>query len=268
MNAAFSPIIEQLNLLLQNITKLKAEIFNGQLSEAKRTFLFVTELRQALEQLLFNARIEKGPIVKSNLIEYCHAQLDGEKANKVLQDSIAILGILGSPRFQTHDHNLATFFQKDIAGISDNNFQQERDFYVEMFVELIGSHVEQLEISCRRLIQMLAEFKALDVQKENRLKTIKKKSQYKAMVDKKTYRENSRLIQLIENKIENALARDDYSNRKITEAIRETGPYVGMLHARLPSPIGDHRIIYTWDRRTRTITYIAIGSHKELSLNT
>ncbi len=265
--AAFPEVIERLNLLAQKLDHIRTDMLNGRIQEARDLFSFIISLRAAIENEVFNRETinAKLQVRARNLVEYCTAHLDASKAAMLITDMTACLGLLGSSRFMTRPHTFMTFFDKDIAGVTNGDFHGDPAYYTTMFREHAFPLFDEARQLTAKLVRTLGELQLVEKQRESRLMTIVKTDRYKRLSEKIPYRDHLDLIDYVENKIEDFLSRDEYSNRKVTGQVI-TGPYQGNLHAWLPMPLGNHRIVYTWDTKTRILTYLTIGTHQELGL--
>ena len=91
-------------------------------------------------------------------------------------------------------------------------------------------------------------------------------NKYLKKLKNNTYSNNIDLIKSIEQKIVNYFLNGGIPGRssyaKISIAVHKD-----KLHALLPDPIGDHRILYTYYPSRKQIIFEDIGTHKELSFN-
>ncbi|MBI4149948.1 hypothetical protein HY488_00935 [Candidatus Woesearchaeota archaeon] len=265
----FADLIQQIEILNAKLDDIRLVLFRGKIDDARRMFYFIITVRNAIEEKIFNTQITNPKLEakEKNLIEYAQYHLDMAKANAFLSDTIAYLGLLGSARFETGEYALSLFFERDMRGVTNGDFRGDETYYLQMIKELAVPVIDRLQTIANRLVKDLGALKIIEQQKESRLLHILKTLRYKSLREKSPYKDHVEIIDYIEDKIGDFINRNDFSNRKVTGRILQTGtPYDGMLHAWLPMPLGDHRIVYTWDVKTRTITYITIGTHKELGL--
>ncbi|GEM_PF-4682347 len=264
---AFPEVIEWLNTLAQKLDHIRTNLFDGRIQEARDQFSFIISLRARIENDVFNKEIvnAKLQVRARNLVEYCTANLDASMAAMLIADMTAYLGLLGSARFMTRPHTLMTFFDKDIAGVTNGDFHGDPAYYTTMFREHAFPLFDEARQLTARLVRTLGELQLVERRRESRLMTIVKTERYTRLLEKTPYRDHLEIIDYIENKIEDFLSRDEYGNRKVTGQTF-SGPYQGNLHAWLPAQLGNHRIVYAWDTRTRTLTYLTVGTHQELGL--
>lgn len=263
----FPDLIQQLETISEKIADISANLFTGSIDDARRTFLFVVSLRHSFETALFNRRIvnERLHGEEQNFVDYCQYHIDMGKAHQLLTDAISLLGKLGSPRFVTTEHHLVSFFEQELRGVTNSDFKGDEAYYLQMFREHASPLLEQIEVVIERLVTLLGELQRIEKQKEVRLIFINKTPKYRSLCEKLPYKDHRDLLDYVENKIEDCLSRGDYTNDNVTKRTI-AGSYQGALHAHIPMPLGNHRIIYTWDAKSRTLTYIAIGTHKGLGL--
>lgn len=90
-------------------------------------------------------------------------------------------------------------------------------------------------------------------------------SKYISKLNKGTYREHLDMIRSTERKIiayiqsGGPIGRDNLAK---TDSSKRT-PF---LHAWLSKPLDNHRILYSYDPKTKVVTFLDIGTHKELGL--
>lgn len=264
---AFPEVIELLNTLAQRLDRIRTDLLDGKIQETRELFSFIISLRARIENEVFNKETvnTKLQVRARNLADYCTAHLDASTAATLIADMTACLGLLGSTRFMTRPYTLMTFFERDIAGVTNGDFLGDTAYYTAMFREHAFPLFDEARQLTGRLVRTLGELQLIERRRESRLMTIIKTDSYTRSSAKSPYRDHLDLIDYIENKIEDFLSRGEYNNRKVT-GIVIAGPYTGKLHAWVPRPIGDSRIIYTWDTKTRTLTYLTIGTHQELGL--
>ncbi len=127
--------------------------------------------------------------------------------------------------------------------------------------EYAGRAVNHLEV----LFIILDRLTVMERIKEDRGIRIKKSKEYRK---ERThhYKEHGDLLDHAENKIEAACAAGNLNRRKVTDLIKKGSQWNGYYHAWLADPLGDHRIVYAYDQRTKTVIYQTIGTHKELGL--
>ncbi len=91
-------------------------------------------------------------------------------------------------------------------------------------------------------------------------------TKYAAIKQKSTYAANNILILKVEEKILDRISKGIFSEKLSGKIF--FGEWKGFLHARLPAPIDNHRIVYSYDPSKRTVTFYTIGTHEELGLGT
>ncbi len=262
-------VADQLSAIGKALGEFHGELFRGRMSNVRRIFSFLKDASILLENNALNTRIvsAKNGRVESNLVEYVRHQLRPEKADNLLRDMISLLGLLGSSRFSTGEETLKAFVERDLQGVTEEDFRRETAYYLEMFRDTAAPLLEKLSSLVSSLQAMIKELQLLQQEKEKRAIIIIKEDAYLDCLKKSPYkdRNNLALVQAVENKIEFNLSNNTFLDR-VAKPLPGHPIYGGMLHAYLPMPLGNHRIVYTWDKASRTIRYVAIGTHKELGL--
>ncbi|MBS3072278.1 hypothetical protein J4477_00385 [Candidatus Pacearchaeota archaeon] len=80
---------------------------------------------------------------------------------------------------------------------------------------------------------------------------------------KKVYIENKELIRNVESRIEQYFLRGGLPNKSPLAKV-DTKKGKNDLHANIPKPLDDHRILYSFDKVNKKIIYLDIGTHKDL----
>jgi len=73
-------------------------------------------------------------------------------------------------------------------------------------------------------------------------------------------------VNAVEIKIRDYLSRGLLFNKKVTDKIK-TGPWAGYLHAWLPRPYDDYRIVFSWNSKLKRVIFETIDRHKELGID-
>lgn len=120
-----------------------------------------------------------------------------------------------------------------------------------------------LEELIGKLSNLLDKIKEMKEEGEERFinpKRIIKMNAYNTFL--RRYRSHKGMIERVELKIQTF----PYNGKTLHGEIK-TGRYEGKRHAYLNKPLDDYRIVYGWDADSKILTYLKIGTHKELEIS-
>ena len=223
--------LENLGDLIKN--NFYENLLKGNINEARKTACYITSLMPAINK-------ELNDIAKT--IKEPDAARDFVVTRKELQEKF--IGFI-------------SLVDKELKNIDNKTFQEDPVLWKELLKETFSDITNQLWMIIEKLIQIVNREK----EKEMRLYT-KKYTNIKSRV--KAYIDNQDKINKIEYKIIEQIANNNLKNPKITGRIK-SGPWKGFYHAHLPMPLGDHRIVYSWN--DKKILFCMIGTHKELEIS-
>lgn len=151
---------------------------------------------------------------------------------------------------------------EDLKGISGKDFQEDPKSWYELLKDTFQKPTDQLLIVVTRLCALINKLERLNT--EEYIEGIPTEHYNEIKFGRKVYANNLKIINGVEKKICERISIGDFNNRKITGKI-QSGPWKDCLHAYLPMPLGDHRIVYNIDKKK--VIFLAIGTHKGLGIS-
>lgn len=151
--------------------------------------------------------------------------------------------------------------ESELKNIDEKIFREDQAVWEELLEDEFGNIINQLLLAINKIYSIMSN---LDHESKED-KPISTKRYLKLKFNKKVYADNLTTIEEAERKICKRVALLDFSNPKITGKIK-SGKWKGFLHAHLPMPLGDHRIIYTINNKNKVVL-LDIGTHKELGIS-
>ncbi len=155
------------------------------------------------------------------------------------------------------DSAFPIFYEKikeTFAELEEEDIQMERESYFVIFNE----ELEPLFASIKETLQML----------EERFLTTKKcipifTKKYLTKKRKSTYAHNEKMITAVEEKI---VAYFNAGRSPGGSTLAKRDVKTEHLHAWIPAPLDNHRILYDFDPQEKKIIFLDLGTHKELRL--
>ncbi len=149
--------------------------------------------------------------------------------------------------------------------ITEEDVMSDPEIFTRLLREEFVKIIKDMAACTRTIIKQIKSIH--EKSKVKPLPTTKYTKQYlRLKQSKKTYMENVRIINRTELKVREFLRDNRLFEKAVTQVIL-TGPWVGHLHAYLSDPIGNHRIVYIFDRDKNTVLFEILGTHKELGIS-
>jgi hypothetical protein len=226
--------IKELNLLEILLKQFYARMIDGKITDAKGALAFVFKTFSELRTLI-TAMIQS---------------VEENKA-KQLNDSWQAL--------QTALTEFKILANEELS-ITEETFAEDPETWKEL---LSGIFKEKVDTLCS-LLNAINTVAKTPVKPEQKLPPFKYSPKYAKLRERnKLYAQNKEKIDEIEYKIKDFLSRGETNREGVTQII-QTGPYAGSYHADLPKPMGDHRIVYSWDGTS--VIFETIDTHKRLRI--
>ena len=154
-----------------------------------------------------------------------------------------------------------TRFVSDVTQFNRTDFSQNPEDWQELFKEAFSVPVTHLLFALQKLTS-LVEKKSLTKQQPV-LVPYEYTPKYSECKKLNAYAKNSELIKKVEMKILQFITAVDFRQQHITGRIL-SGSWTGHLHAHIPAPLGDHRIVYIWTGKK--VVFETIETHKQLGI--
>lgn len=156
--------------------------------------------------------------------------------------------------------NLSNLSEEDFKSDPNTGKTLLQDAFKEKTERLCQS-LEDMGIIRQKVDRALAEKRKIA-----KLLKIKYTKKYEKLKYKhKTYSQHINEIDSVEQRIVAYLVKGRTHVSGVTQEI-QTGIWAGYLHADLPKPINNHRIVYSWDSTNKIVTFETIGTHDELGI--
>jgi hypothetical protein len=149
-------------------------------------------------------------------------------------------------------NSFLSFYEKEILPLNPDDVDLEPEFYFEVFEEEFSPFIPELKELLKALLIATIPTGHLSVSFSNT---------YKRALNKSAYKSNLSLVINTQNNIIDHLLKGGKAGDSVLTKT-ETGSR--NLHAAIPAPLGDHRILYTYNPSTSVIVFLNIGTHKEL----
>lgn len=127
--------------------------------------------------------------------------------------------------------------------------------------ELLSIVKDELEEKLRKALQSVNSW--IEEEKLEPKILVEYSQKYLRQMKKKVYQENWSLIKKVEGRIEQYFFQGESpggSQLAKLDGIKKTNN----LHANIPEPLGNPRIVYEFDKVNKKILFMDIGTHKEL----
>ncbi len=148
-------------------------------------------------------------------------------------------------------HSVLSYLEKEILPLSDPLSAEDIELCFPVFEEEFLPLLDILQENLEKLL----------IKEGSEINVVYSKK-YLNRCKKNVYKENEKVIQRVVNKIIEYFGRGKSpGGSEIAKRKTDGGDE---LHANIPSPLADHRIVYVFDKDSRTITFLNIGTHKEL----
>lgn len=161
-----------------------------------------------------------------------------------------LINIISLPDYQ----NYLDYYTREIEPITPINLEEGNGIYLSLFKEELIPKLELILVIINRILEFVLPTKNIVVIKSNK---------YLNKLQSKTYIAKKELLERTEFKIINFFAsggRAGFSELAKVDSSRKTDN----LHARIPRPLDNHRIIYSWVPSKKTIIFEDIGTHTEV----
>lgn len=154
--------------------------------------------------------------------------------------------------YDTNVAQILSFAMQEIVHNEVSEVNQNKDFYFEVYHLELEPFLVILETKLQEFFK--PSFPPGGI-------TVSYASTYKDVLNNPAYRSNANLIRKIEEKIKAYFEANGKPGLPgIAGYIKRTGD----LHADLPMPLGNHRIVYQFDPKKRQILFTHIVTHLEL----
>lgn len=220
-----------------------------------RTVALLKNILEGFKENLYGGDFEKAKTALQGLVDA------GEELRKALARAPAELPIQDAKDALNRCLNEARVLQEEtrssLKGLTPEDFKQGQADYVALFAETLDPHIKKISEELTKLQNLISplERPAITVRYEDAYKRAKRKHSP----------ENQTLIEAVEGKIIDFCERGAIGHKKITDPIKH-GVWKGYLHAWLPKPISDYRIVFTYEGKRHVVTFYTIGRHIELGL--
>ncbi len=224
----------------------------------------ISKLLQVLEEdfykRLLNGKIEKAK-AGINYTSYLILNIQNE-LTKII-DNVDIKEDLPNLKRELQEKfaEWRYIIEKELEGVSDKDFEEDPAIWIRLFEESIKKPTNNLLLIVKRLYGIIDK---KNISPAQQVQVISTGSYDNIKYRKKVYNDNLNTINKIEKKICEKISSRDHSNGQITGKIK-SGRWRGFLHAHLPMPLGNHRIVYLFNGKE--IILLAIGTHKELEID-
>lgn len=151
--------------------------------------------------------------------------------------------------------DLLNYFEKELRGISDKEFENNPEIYLNLIKEELVPKLNYLQVILTKVNSFFVKI--------SKIKIIYLKS-YLADKNNNTYQQNIKIIEKVENRIIDYFASGGLPGKSHLAKI-DKDALGEKLHSHLPNPIGNHRIVYTFDSETKTIIFERIVPKKLIS---
>ncbi len=232
--------VKELNLLESLLKQFYERMIDGKITDAKGTLNFVFKTFGELRALI--------PAIIQSLEEDKAKQLNDSW--QALQTAIIAFKILTDKELN----------------ITEQAFAEDTETWKEL---LSGIFKEKVDMLCSLLnaIHIIAKS---PIKPEQKVPPFEYDSKYTKLKERHNlYSQHIEEINRTELKILRYVGESLRNNGRIIEIqglsdVIQTGNYRGNFHADLPKPMGDHRIVYSYDGKR--VTFKVIGKHKELGI--
>jgi hypothetical protein len=234
-------IEEKLNACKKGLEDFYKYLLQGRIRDAKKSFEFVRKTVNALQEEISE---------KTDVFEAVNA----DKTKAFVASWNSFLSIFA---------NMMNAAKQNLEDLSDEEFAKSPETWRGL---LEGEFKQPVKDLLDIILAMLSLIHDLENPKKEinlpPFEYTKKYLELKASVP--VYAQNSKIIDRIETKIRIYVGQNRLFVKGVTDRIL-TGAWKGYLHAYLPSPIGDHRIVFSWDGKKGV--FAIIGKHQELGIN-
>lgn len=225
--------VKEVNLLKESLEEFYGRLIDGKIEQAKNTldfaFKIFNELRAIIPAIIQNS---KGT--------------DTNQTNDLWQT------------IQTTLIEFKLLADKEL-NITDQTFAEDPEIWKTLLSNVFKEKIDQI---CSLLAWLDNLFKGPIRPK---LPPVEYSPKYQKLKEKNNlYSQNKEKINEIEYKIRDFLSRGKTNKKGVTQII-QTGPYAGSYHADLPTPMGDHRIVYSWDGKK--VVFKTMDTHKHLGID-
>lgn len=153
---------------------------------------------------------------------------------------------------------------RELKGVSDKDFEKDSGTWRSLLEDMLKDPTNKLSITLNRLYKLIYDFKEREKDKEEIADRRYENKYKKTKFGKNVYLENLDKIEEVEDNVCRKIFLNDFSDRTIIGKIF-SGPWKDHLHAYLPPPLGNHRIVYKIEEKK--VIFCAVGTHNELGIN-
>jgi len=237
--------IKEISLIKELIKEFYESLIDGKIEKAKKVFAFAFKNFKNLNAPFLS--------IIADLSSTYPAEADQLKG---LWKTLEI-------RF----YELGASIKRELS-ITEEDFEEDPVAFSTLLSDIFKKETDDIVLILRDLQAILQNF---DIPEVKFLPLVKYSAEYKKQKETdKLYSQHEKTINKVEAKIQNYVK--DFIERygRIVEKkgisdVIQSGDWKGYFHAYLPEPMGDHRIIYSYDNGI--ITLVRMGTHKQLGIN-
>ena len=228
--------ISELKLLKEQLkTGFYKRLINGEIKQAKTTLEFAYRIFRELNKLL--------PPIISKLEE------NSEKKINILWNS-----------FKTSFYEFQALAEKELD-LTEEIFKEDVETWQELLSGVFKNKIDEL---CS-LLEIINDLLKVQVVINDSAIIVTYDPKYSKQKNKDNlYLQHKKEIKRVELQIVDSLSKNIKNKKGITQKIK-TGTWKDYYHAHLPEPMGNHRIVYSWDGKV--ILFKIIGTHKQLGID-
>lgn len=237
--------IKEIILIKELIKEFYDSLIYGKIEKAKKVFAFAFKNFKNINDHFLS--------IISDLSNICPAEADQLKG---LWKTLEI-------KF----YELESSIKKELS-ITEEDFKEDPAAFSTLLSDIFKKETDDIVLILRDLQAIL---KNLDMPEVKFLPMIKYSAEYKKQKEKDNrYSQHEKIINKVESKIQNYVkdSIERYGRIVEKEGISDvilSGNWRGYFHAYLPEPLGNHRIVYSYDEGV--ITLVRMGTHKRLGIN-
>lgn len=237
--------IKEISLLKDLIKEFYESLIGGKIEKAKRIFAFAFKDFKHLNSPLLSTLADLSRIYPAEA------------------DQLKVLWKILESRFYELDASI----RKELS-ITEEDFEEDPAAFSALLSDIFRKETDSIVVI---LCDLQAILKNLDMPEVKFLPMIKYSAEYKKQKEKDNrYSQHEKIINKVESKIQNYVkdSIERYGRIVEKEGISDvilSGNWRGYFHAYLPEPLGNHRIVYSYDEGV--ITLVRMGTHKRLGIN-
>ncbi len=234
--------INELKTLKEQLqTGFYKRLINGKIKEAKDSLKFIFAAFRELNKII------------PKLIK------------KLEEDSANQLNILWQ-KFKNLFYEFQALAEKELS-ITEQTFNEDPEVWKELLSSTFKRKIDELN----SLLDNINNILEVSVSAEEPFPLLEYSPKYAQQKEKDNrYSQYENVINRVESKIQTFIAESIKTKGRIIERKRiseviQTGDWKGGYHAYLPEPMGNHRIVYSWNGKI--VRFEIIGTHKQLGID-